>query len=178
MTPEPWIKLIEILIWPFLTLMAVFQFYRPLVKLLGIIISRVEAGAEFTTPWASIGSAPTTIEIPKEDEPITENHMALIHSSWRYSKKDKGFKRRMYAFHAIIQAPEEVLNRIEYVKYSLHPSYPNHEQTVTDRKSHFKLNELAWGESNLKAAVKIKGQEKQINLTRYINLTETGPRIP
>ncbi len=84
----------------------------------------------------------------------------------------------MYCFHAIIQAPDEVLERIEYVKYHLHPSYPNSVQTITDRKNHFKLKELAYGESNLKAEVKIKGQPELIKLSRYINLTETGPRIP
>jgi len=35
---------------------------------------------------------------------------------------------------------------------------------------------LAWGETNTQAEVKIKGQEQPIKLSRYINLTQTGPR--
>jgi transcription initiation factor IIF auxiliary subunit len=83
----------------------------------------------------------------------------------------------MYVVHAAIQAPYSVLDGIDYVKYYLHPSYPNPVQTVTDRNTRFKLKELAWGEYTLRAEAKVKGQDEPITLSRYINLTETGPRI-
>jgi len=124
-----------------------------------------------------VAMIPTILKAPDKGEQVTENHLALVHSSWRYAKKDSEFKKDMYAFHVIVQGNEEVLDRIEYVKYSLHPTYPNPNQVVTDRKSHFKLKELAWGESNVRAEVKIKGQEQTIKLNRYINLTQTGPNI-
>ena len=103
--------------------------------------------------------------------------MALIHSSWRYPKKDAEFGRRMWAFHVIVQARDEVLDQIEYVKYFLARSYPNPVQIVTDRSTRFKLKELANGESTVRCEVKIKGQEAPVLLTRYINLADTGPRI-
>jgi tetratricopeptide (TPR) repeat protein len=114
---------------------------------------------------------------PGQSVPVTENHLALIHSSWRYPKKDAEFGRQMYCFHVVVQGRDEVLDRIEYVKYRLDPSYPNPDRTVTDRKSRFKLKELAWGESTVRAEVKVKGQEEPIQLSRHINLNETGPRI-
>ncbi len=83
----------------------------------------------------------------------------------------------MWAFHVIVQAREEVLNRIESVKYLLDPSYPNPIQVVTDRLTRFKLKELANGESTVRCEVKIKGQTDTVQLERYINLTNTGPRI-
>lgn len=83
----------------------------------------------------------------------------------------------MFCFHVVVQASDEVLDRIEYVMYSLHPSHPNPIQTVTDRKSRFKLKEMAWGESNVRAEAKVKSQDEVIKLSRYINLTLTGPRI-
>ena len=178
MTGDQWIKLIDTMAWPFVVIVTFVVFYPQLSKLFKAILHRIESGAEFTTPWASVGKAPSAVEAPKESEPITENHMALIHSSWRYPKKDKEFGYRMYGFHVIIQAPDEVLDRIEFVKYKLDSSYPNPVQTVNDRKSHFKLKELAWCESILRAEVKIKDQYELIHLSRYINLTETGPRIP
>lgn len=125
-----------------------------------------------------VDSVPNTLVVPSENEPVTRSHMALIHSSWRYPKKDAEFGRPMYAFHALIQAPDRVLNRIEYVKYLLDRSYKELAvQIVTDRSSRFKLKQLAWGESILRAEVKIKGQDDLIELSRYINLTQTGPRI-
>ena len=175
---DQYIRILEIVIWPILAVMMVAVFYNHLNKLIDILLIRIKAGAEFSTPWVSVGKIPSTVKAPENNEPITENNMALIHSSWRYPKKDRDYGRPMYCFHAIIQAPDEVLNRIEYVKYYLHPTYPNKVQVVNDRKSHFKLKELAWGETNLKAEVKIEKQDEPIKLSRYINLTESGPRIP
>lgn len=83
----------------------------------------------------------------------------------------------MFCFHVAIQASDVVLDRVENVRYSLHPSYPNRIQIVTDRKSRFKLKELAWGESIVKAEVKIKDQQEPIKLSRYINLTLSGSQI-
>ncbi len=110
-------------------------------------------------------------------ENVSENHLALLHSCWRYPKKDKEFGKKMYVIQVIVQANKGVLDRIEYVKHSLHPSYPNKLQTKTDRENNFELKEVAWGEFNLKAEVKIKGQKELINLSRYINLTETGDNL-
>ncbi len=172
-----WVRLIEVLAWPVTILIILGILYRQLSSLLLVLVDRIKAGAGLETPWLSVSAIPSDLEPPAQDEPITANHMALIHSSWRYPKKDSEFGRPMYALHAVIQAPDEVLDRIEYARYELHPSYPNPVQTVTDRISRFKLKELAWGESMLRAKVKIKGQEEPIKLSRYINLTQTGPRI-
>lgn len=83
----------------------------------------------------------------------------------------------MYVIQIIIQANNDVLDKVEYVRYSLHSSYPNRVQTKTNRKDQFELKELAWGEFNLKAEVKIKGQQDLITLTRYINLNEKGENL-
>lgn len=174
---KEWAAILDATIWPVFLLIFIIIFYKSIKSLIESIKVRIDKGSEFTTPIGSLGPVPSEIEAPKEDEPITENNMALIHSSWRYPKKDREFKRPMYCFHAVIEAPKQVLDSIEYVKYHLHPSYPNKVQTVTDRKSQFKLKELAWGEFNLRAEVKVDGQDGKILLTRYINLTETGTSI-
>ena len=172
-----WVALVQTLVWPAFALAVALIFRHSLLKLLSAVEKRLDSGAEVTSTWITFGAVPSNLQSPDKNSPVTENHLALVHSNWRYPKKDAEFSRPMFGFHIIIQATDDVLDRIEFVKYGLHPSYPNPLQTVTDRKSRFKLKELAWGESTVRAGVKIKGQDEPINLSRYINLNRTGPRI-
>lgn len=172
-----WVQAADALAWPVLVLVLVIVFRKPARSLLGVLERRLDAGASFKFYAVEVGQAPTNLPMPSRDEPITDNHLALLHSSWRYPKKDAEFGRRMWAFHVVVQARDEVLDRVEYVKYILDPSYPNPVQVVTDRRSRFKLKELANGESTVRAEIGIRGQDKPARLSRYINLTATGPRI-
>ena len=79
--------------------------------------------------------------------------------------------------HVVIQARDEVLDRIESAKYVLDASYPNRIQVKTDRATRFELKELANGESIIRCEVRIKGQSVPVLLERYINLTDTGPGL-
>jgi hypothetical protein len=171
------VKLVAALAWPVTILGVLFFFKAKLAVIFEALTKRIQAGAQVETPWISVHALSTTLPLPESGDAVTAEHLALIHSSWRYPKKDKEFGRPMYAFNAIIQGREEVLDRIEYVKYMLHNSYPNSIQTNTDRFGRFKLKELAYGESNLRAEVKIVGQDELVCLKRYINLTETGSRL-
>lgn len=163
--------------WPACFVIFMFVFKEKLHDLASAIAKSVDAGAEVKLgPHLSIGSRPSMLEAAKPSEPVTSNHLALIHSSWRYSKKDAEFNRRMYCFHVILQGKPETLDRVESVKYILLEWF-NKTQVVTDRASNFKLKELAWGEGKITAQVFIKGQADPVILERYINLTETGPRI-
>jgi hypothetical protein len=169
-------NLISALAWPSTVLLLALVFRSRFAHLLFALTRRLEAGAELTTPWISVGAV---VKLPSasKEEKITASHIALVHSSWRYAKKDREFKKRMYCFHAIIQGADQVLDRVESVTYYLDPSYPKPKRTVTDRASKFKLKELAYGESMLRAVVTIAGQAETVELTRYINLTESGAEI-
>ena len=171
------VELVKALTWPTVAIVILVVCHKPLLAILRGLEGRINAGASIKIYSLEVGQAPTSLPVPAEDEAVTANHIALIHSSWRYPKKDAEFGRRMWAFHVIVQARDEVLNRIEYAKYFLPLAFPNPVQVVTDRASRFKLKELAWGEPAVRCEVKIKGQEKPILLERYINLTDTGPRI-
>lgn len=176
-SPSNAVALVQALAWPTGVLIIALTFRRELVRLLRAVEKRLDSGAEVTSTWVSFGAVPSTLKAPNENEPVTDTHVALVHTSWRYPKKDREFRKEMYAFHVIVQGRDSVLDRIESVRYSLHPAYPNSVQVVTDRHSKFKLKELAWGESTVRAEIKVKGQEQTIHLRRYINLTQTGPRI-
>lgn len=171
------VKLVTALAWSATVLGIILFFKSNLEIVFDAVIKRIKAGAQIETPWFSVHALSTTLPMPEAGSSVTAEHLALIHSSWRYPQKDKEFGRRMYAFNAIIQGQDDVLDRIEYVKYTLHRSYPNPIQTTTDRVGRFKLKELAYGESELRAEVKIKEQNELICLTRYINLTDTGSRL-
>jgi hypothetical protein len=172
-----WVELVKALAWPLVAIVGLLFFRKPLLAIFRGLAKRIDAGASIKIYSVEVGRAPTNLPVPSTDETITTNHMALIHSSWRYAKKDAELGRRMWAFHVVVQARQEVLDRIEYVKYLLDPSYPNPVQVVTDRVSRFKLKELANGESTVRCEVKVKGQEEPVCLSRYINLADTGPRI-
>jgi len=171
------LQLVQALAWPAVAILCIWVFHKPLLAILRSLKDRMDAGASIEIYQVKVGQVPTNLPSPSSGDVITADHMALIHSSWRYPKKDVEFGMPMWAFHVIVQAREEVLNRIESVKYMLDPAYPNRIQIVTDRLSRFKLKELANGESTVRSDVKIKGQPEPVRLERYINLTTTGPHI-
>jgi hypothetical protein len=171
------VQLVQAFAWPAVAVIAIAVFYKPIRSILEALRKRMDTGASIEIYQVKVGQAPNNLPAAAAGETLTADHMALIHSSWRYPKKDTEFGVPMWAFHVIVQAREEVLNRIESVKYLLDPSYPNPVQVVTDRLSRFKLKELANGESTVRCEVKVKGQPELVKLQRYINLTNTGPRI-
>ena len=170
-------QLVRAFAWPAVAAFAIAVFYKSVRSLLEGLRQRMDAGASIEIYQVKVGQAPINLQAAAAGQTLTARHMALIHSSWRYSKKDTEFPMPMWAFHVIVKAREEVLNRIESVKYVLDPSYPNPAQVVTDRMSRFKMKELANGESTVRCEVKVKGQPEVVKLERYINLTNTGPRI-
>lgn len=171
------VQLVQAFAWPAVVAIAIAVFYKPIRSIMESLKKRMDAGATIEFYQVKVGQAPTNLPAAAIGEKLTADHMALIHSSWRYPKKDVEFGMPMWAFHVIVQAREEVLNRIDSVRYMLDPSYPNPVQVVTDRLSRFKLKELANGESTVRCEVKIKDQPDVVQLERYINLTNTGPKI-
>lgn len=177
MTTEQFIAFIDKIVWPLFFVIIYLLNAKSFNRIFRAIVARIESGAEVQISSFKVGQVPVSLPSPKGNEEVNENHLALLHSSWRYPKKDKEFDKKMYVIQVILQANNDVLDKVEFVRYSLHPSYPNKLQIKTNKENKFELKELAWGEFNLKAEVKIIGQEELIKLTRYINLTETGENL-
>jgi TIR domain len=115
---------------------------------------------------------------PSPSEPVTSDHLVLVHSCWRVPHRDADFGGQpMYQIHVILYGSRSALDRVSQVEYELDPSYPDPLQTRTDRARNFELKELANGYSVIHAHVSIKGQVDTVHLSRFINLTETGPRL-
>lgn len=64
---------------------------------------------------------------------------------------------------------DDILDKVEKVTYRLHPTFRQNEITQTDRKLQFQLEIEAWGEFMLFALVYFKGQQRPIELKRYLN---------
>lgn len=171
------IELVKALAWPTIAAVAMAVFHKPLREIFESLRKRMDTGASMKIYQFEVGGAPTGLLAPASGEIVTKDHMAMVHSSRRYPEKDKQYNKRVWAFYVVIQAREEVLDRIESVKYLLGRDWPNPEYVTTDRSSRFKLKELTWGEPTVRCEVKIKGQTDLVKLQRYINLTENGPRI-
>jgi hypothetical protein len=97
-----------------------------------------------------------------------ENVLYLIHSVSAPRVDTDGIERR--AVQVIVDADSEsILDNIEKVVYHLHPTFPNPDREVTDRKRRFELKTRAWGEFNLSADVYLKGYEEPLKLNRYLS---------
>ncbi len=177
MTTEQFITFIDKIVWPLFFVVIYLLNLKSFNRIFDALVTRIESGAEVQISSFRVGPITVSLPSPQENEEVNENHLALLHSSWRYSKKDNEFGKKMYVIQVILQANKDVLAKVEFVRYSLHPSYPNKLQIKMNQENNFELKELAWGEFNLKADVKIKGQEEFIKLTRYINLAETGENL-
>lgn len=174
---EDIVKIIDIVIWPIILILIYILNHNTIQDVLSSIKERIKHNAPIDIKGVKIGSIPMHLPNFDSDTKITHDFFALIHSSWRYKKKDKEFGKKMYGIQVIINAQPDVLDQVQYVKYHLHHSYPNKIITRQDRHRYFELKELAWGEFHLKAEVKLKGEEELIVLKRYINLTDTGDRL-
>ena len=176
MTNDEIIELVKILIWPGIALFIYLVNIRKFNTIFQSLESRIKSGSEIEFQGFKVGVALSLPEV-KKNEDVTSEHLAIIHSSWRYKKMDTTFDKKMYGLQVIIQGQPHTLDRIEFVTYYLHPDYKETVQTKYDRSRNFELKELAWGESIIRAEVKIKGQEKRVKLSRFMNLSDSGERL-
>lgn len=119
-----------------------------------------------------------SIPAPRPGELIAEEHFALVHSSWRVSNRDQEFGgQRMYQMHVILIGKSLALDQVDTVKYVLDAAYPNPARETTNRERYFELKELANGYSVVRAEIVVRNQPGLVRLSRFVNLTETGPRL-
>ncbi|UCI14731.1 MULTISPECIES: pYEATS domain-containing protein [unclassified Mesorhizobium] len=70
-----------------------------------------------------------------------------------------------------IDASSEELDRIEMVRYELHPTFPEPVRTVRDRSSKFSLASSGWGEFLLHASIKFKTSGDDLRLAHWLRLS-------
>ena len=166
-------------LWPFLAFIFLFVYRDPIRRLFDSVVRRIERGDEVRiATWLTLGVSTGRLKVPASKGLVTDDHVALIHRSWRVIERDVEFPgQKMYQIHVILFGEPEALDRVEYVFYRLDSSYPNPVRCSGDRKENFALKELANGHSLIRAEVKIKAQEQIIYLSRFIDLTDESPRL-
>ena len=68
-----------------------------------------------------------------------------------------------------IEAPDEALDSIEFVEWTLHPSFPNPIRKINNRASKFRLETGGWGVFQIVARVQTK-DGIQTKLRHYLRL--------
>ncbi len=136
-----------------------------------------------TTIHSRIGALPMhgNLDAVAADMPVTAAHLHLVHSCWRVDKQTP-LGLMPYRIHIILYGHISALKRVESVQYQL-PGYPAgyDRQAGGPPEKLFELKELANGFSIVQAHVKLKsqpaGHPKIIRLSRFINMSESGPRL-
>ena len=109
----------------------------------------------------------------------------LNHTSFLRREMQEEFRRRTgvtldhYYIRVIVDSYyRRALERIEYVEYVLHSSYPQPVQIRRNPEDKFLLKELANGEYVLMAKIYLKDRKEPVLLQRYITLWDSGPHLP
>jgi hypothetical protein len=166
-------------IWALIAAVFLLAYRARLTRLFEALTRRVERGDELRiSTWLTLGTSAGPLKTPALEGLVTDDHIAVIHRSWRVPDRDKDFGgQEMHQIHVILFGEPAALDRIEYVLYRLDPTYPNPTRASSDRKNAFELKELANGYSLIRAEVKIKDQSELIYLSRFIDLTPTSPHL-
>ncbi|MES2154351.1 MAG: pYEATS domain-containing protein [bacterium] len=128
----------------------------------GIFVGQVSPGmaSEMEMP----GMATTQIE--RQD--IVGQSLYLVHAVGAATKDRDGQQRRDITV-ALDADVDELLSRVDRVVYHLHPTFPDPDREVRDRRTNFQLKTRAWGQFNLTADVYVKGLDEPVHLMRYLN---------
>jgi hypothetical protein len=167
------------LAWPLLVVILFFVYHNSIQRVFNSLVRRIERGDEVhLSTWITLGKSSGPLKLPASDGYVTDDHVSLIHRSWRVSNRDQEFgNQKMYQIHVILFGERQSLDRVEYVLYRLDPAYPIPVRSGGSREKNFELKELANGYSLIRADVKIKGQDELIYLSRFIDLTDTSPPL-
>ncbi len=90
-----------------------------------------------------------------------------------YSKLSKigNNGRKWFNWCLYIDENQDVINQIDFVKYFLHPTFPNPERIVSTKENKFALFSGGWGTFTIKIEV-ILTDGKVIKSEYYLNLSE------
>ncbi|MEM6672838.1 MAG: toll/interleukin-1 receptor domain-containing protein [Planctomycetota bacterium] len=131
---------------------------------------------------AEVGDLPMhgILEPVKADQDVGAQHLHLVHSCWRVDKSTR-YGVMPYQIHIVVHGHDSALKRVRSVEYRL-PEYPegHDRQQGGPAERLFELKELAEGFTIAQARVEVEqpgGRKGVVRLSRFINMTESGPRL-
>ena len=96
---------------------------------------------------------------------IMENEIGIKQSSSRE-------KANSWNWSIWIESTTEIMNKIAFVEYILHPSFPNRIRKRTSKKSLFKLSTKGWGEFMIYVKIYFSNEEEPLLMKHYLKLFE------
>lgn len=165
------------LAWPLIFVILIVFNRKAFREFVDLALKRFRGGAELSIGGVTFGQAVGQLKQPEEGQMIKDDHLALIHRSWRVPEKDDEFGMPMYQIHVIVFGSRAALEKIEKVVYRLEDSYPRPTQNGGSLLTQFELKELAHGYSLVRAEVYIKDQEEPVHLSRFIDLMPESPPL-
>jgi hypothetical protein len=148
-----------------------------MTTLFNAAIALISRGSEVKIGFVTVGQAVGQLQVPLPADAITDDHLALIHRSWRAPEQDAKFGRPMHQIHVIVFGTAEALRRVDYVVYRLEKAYPKPVQVGGPLQTNFELKELANGYSLIRAEVHVRGQQEPVRLSRFIDLMDKSPPL-
>ncbi len=171
------LKSIAALSWPILVGALLLIYRNPVRTFLQAAVARVQRGDELKIGILTLGHAVGQLKTPLPAESLTDDHLVLIHRSWRVPARDAEFGRPMYQIHVIVFGTAEALRRVVYVIYRLEEAYPKPVQVGGPLSTNYELKELANGHSLIRAEVHVRDQAEPVRLSRFIDLTDQSPPL-
>ncbi|MCC6322734.1 MAG: hypothetical protein IT438_15000 [Phycisphaerales bacterium] len=142
------------------------------------------AGAPTMSNVRPAGDGPDELPALAPDAPLPSDYLYLVHTSFLRPQMQAEFQRRTGVLlpHYDIRVKLDSyyrggLDRVSYVEYVLHTSFPDPIQRRYGAADNFELKEVANGEFVLAANVYLKDLKHPLVLQRYITLWPAGPRI-
>jgi len=80
--------------------------------------------------------------------------MLMLSQDYEYKRND------WWEWSVWVDAPEQELDQIEYVEYTLHPTFPRPVRQISDRATKFRLQSAGWGQFEIFAKVVHKNGEE------------------
>jgi hypothetical protein len=165
--------------WPLLVAAVLFFYRSQSAALFDAVVGLANRGSEIKVGIVTIGKTVGPLKKPSPADALTDDHLALIHRSWRAPKRDAEFGgREMFQIHVIVFGTSDALRRVDYVIYRLEKAYTNPVRMGGPLNTNFELKELANGYSLLRAEVYVRGQQEPVRLSRLIDLIDLMDQSP
>ncbi len=94
----------------------------------------------------------------------------------RLKSEASRLKEDWWSWKVWVEGRDEVLDQIQSVKYSLHPTFPNPIRVVEDRQSKFELSDRSWVEFAITAQVTTKTGET-VSVEHWIEFKQPGATV-
>lgn len=115
--------------------------------------------------YAGGGYVGRPIHVSEKELKLTPEKEIIVKNT---SKPDR-FRRGYYKW-AIFLTPEDALDEVEKVVYTLHETFPNRFREVRDRNTGFRLKSKGWGEFQVKVEIYLMNRDEPLVKYHWLKL--------